>query len=226
MKAKREERNRVIYDLDGSNGDLVRPNHDAEDSIHMQQSNQENERRNYSLFNIDNAWRVPDNPDTEELKLAPLPQLNLNNSQSSISSKSEAYKVIPQENIKIDQCMICLDNLDSPDKQIACLKCDSRHVFHKSCIDEWLKQNSTCPTCRKQVKRSDNSNYDIVDRLLLLNLLMAGLMASTQRLLNLDEDIEALNNSINNDADRVRVIESSQPNQSNEDVNDRQATGQ
>ena len=64
MKAKREERNRVIYDLDGSNGDLVRPNHDAEDSIHMQHSNQENERRNYSLFNIENAWRVPDNPDT------------------------------------------------------------------------------------------------------------------------------------------------------------------
>ncbi|XP_035522663.1 E3 ubiquitin-protein ligase TTC3 [Morone saxatilis] len=43
-----------------------------------------------------------------------------------------------------DPCIICHDDM-SPD-DICVLEC--RHGFHKECIRSWLKEQSTCPTCR------------------------------------------------------------------------------
>ncbi|XP_062289741.1 E3 ubiquitin-protein ligase TTC3 [Scomber scombrus] len=43
-----------------------------------------------------------------------------------------------------DPCIICHDDM-SPD-DMCVLEC--RHSFHKECIKSWLKEQSTCPTCR------------------------------------------------------------------------------
>ncbi|KAE8287720.1 E3 ubiquitin-protein ligase DZIP3 [Larimichthys crocea] len=43
-----------------------------------------------------------------------------------------------------DPCIICHEDM-SPDT-ICVLEC--RHSFHKECIKSWLKEQSTCPTCR------------------------------------------------------------------------------
>ncbi|XP_076017533.1 E3 ubiquitin-protein ligase TTC3 [Genypterus blacodes] len=43
-----------------------------------------------------------------------------------------------------DPCIICHEDMN-PD-EICVLEC--RHSFHKKCIKSWLKQQSTCPTCR------------------------------------------------------------------------------
>jgi hypothetical protein len=40
-------------------------------------------------------------------------------------------------------CGICLDYMDD---KITILKCN--HIFHESCINEWLSSNDTCPYCR------------------------------------------------------------------------------
>ena len=45
-------------------------------------------------------------------------------------------------------CPICLSEL-AVSESGRMLRC--KHLFHKSCIDEWLVVNATCPTCRAPV---------------------------------------------------------------------------
>ncbi|KAK6138526.1 hypothetical protein DH2020_027729 [Rehmannia glutinosa] len=43
-------------------------------------------------------------------------------------------------------CPICLDDY-SPKETVKCIpKC--RHCFHEKCIDQWLKNHTSCPICR------------------------------------------------------------------------------
>jgi len=57
--------------------------------------------------------------------------------------KKYGHKINLESNI---QCSICIDSVE---KDKFCYeKCN--HVFHKKCLREWLKQNKTCPNCRKE----------------------------------------------------------------------------
>ena len=46
-------------------------------------------------------------------------------------------------------CCICQSVLDKP------LETPCRHVFCKICIETWLNNHHTCPTCRKQIRNTD-----------------------------------------------------------------------
>ncbi|XP_051542126.1 E3 ubiquitin-protein ligase TTC3-like isoform X2 [Myxocyprinus asiaticus] len=46
-----------------------------------------------------------------------------------------------------DPCIICHEEMNSED--LCVLEC--RHSFHRECIKSWLKEQSTCPTCREHV---------------------------------------------------------------------------
>ncbi|KAM9780904.1 E3 ubiquitin-protein ligase TTC3 [Syngnathus typhle] len=50
-----------------------------------------------------------------------------------------------------DDCIICQEEMSPPD----CLVLECRHTFHKECITSWLKEKTTCPTCRKDTMFSD-----------------------------------------------------------------------
>jgi hypothetical protein len=56
-------------------------------------------------------------------------------------------------------CIICRDEMHKEDcKQLpAC-----QHLFHKSCLREWLCQQQTCPTCRSDISTMDDDNDDHV----------------------------------------------------------------
>lgn len=45
-----------------------------------------------------------------------------------------------------DECVICLEDLE--DDQLCRVFPVCKHVFHFSCIDIWLRNHVTCPTCR------------------------------------------------------------------------------
>ncbi|KAI5099884.1 E3 ubiquitin-protein ligase TTC3 isoform X2, partial [Silurus meridionalis] len=44
-----------------------------------------------------------------------------------------------------DPCIICHEDMTPEDMCV--LEC--RHSFHRECIKSWLKEQSTCPTCRE-----------------------------------------------------------------------------
>ena len=53
---------------------------------------------------------------------------------------------IPIINIKVNTCSICLDDVLNSGKKVKC-----GHLFHKKCIDEWIKQSNECPNCRLKI---------------------------------------------------------------------------
>jgi len=50
------------------------------------------------------------------------------------------------ETLHLTQCPICLIEYDEPSELIR-LPCDSKHVFHSSCIRSWLMKQKSCPLC-------------------------------------------------------------------------------
>ena len=70
-------------------------------------------------------------------------------------------------------CCICLSEINEineinenesdknkENKENKVLKeCD--HVFHETCIKEWIKINETCPICRSKIIIKENSNNDL-----------------------------------------------------------------
>lgn len=49
-------------------------------------------------------------------------------------------------------CSVCLEEVNIKDLTLLTLPCS--HVFHRSCVEAWLAEKSTCPVCRKTVDAS------------------------------------------------------------------------
>jgi len=59
------------------------------------------------------------------------------------------YLIIKMEHFieeDLSMCVICFGDFCQLESTIIRLKCG--HLYCKSCIYEWLRQNSTCPNCR------------------------------------------------------------------------------
>lgn len=46
-----------------------------------------------------------------------------------------------------EECSICLQD----DSNLIFKKLKCRHIFHEPCINYWLKNNNTCPICRREL---------------------------------------------------------------------------
>ena len=52
------------------------------------------------------------------------------------------------------ECSICFMEYQSDDL-VTRLKCDSKHIFHKECLSQWIVQGkNSCPICRAPVDPS------------------------------------------------------------------------
>ena len=56
------------------------------------------------------------------------------------------FKVSPNMNEEQKRCTVCFTEFE-PNEDVKFLFC--MHIFHQECIDPWLKENSTCPICKK-----------------------------------------------------------------------------
>lgn len=55
-------------------------------------------------------------------------------------NKNLKQKLITNDDI----CSICLEKL----KMDKCVILSCEHIYHKDCIQKWLKKNDSCPNCR------------------------------------------------------------------------------
>mmetsp|Transcript_85322 Transcript_85322/g.236426 ORF Transcript_85322/g.236426 Transcript_85322/m.236426 type:complete len:400 (-) Transcript_85322:180-1379(-) len=65
----------------------------------------------------------------------------------------ERFTWPPSDSSSVSQqkCMICLGDFVLADE---CRRLPCRHVFHASCIDEWLRRCTDCPICKDNVDRA------------------------------------------------------------------------
>ena len=64
--------------------------------------------------------------------------------------KRKKIKASDLENQEAKQCSICFEDY-AENETVVILPCDTRHIFHDSCISEWLKEKDTCPLCKTQI---------------------------------------------------------------------------
>tara|TARA_Y100000816_G_C26096178_1_gene580185 strand:+ start:1255 stop:2139 length:885 start_codon:yes stop_codon:yes gene_type:complete len=70
---------------------------------------------------------------------------NINNNNTTIINNINNFIC---NNEECNNCIICMDNINKNDK---CKKLDCGHIFHSSCIDNWLMRVLECPMCRKTI---------------------------------------------------------------------------
>ncbi|XP_078089059.1 E3 ubiquitin-protein ligase DZIP3-like isoform X2 [Mustelus asterias] len=70
-----------------------------------------------------------------------------------IENQKASKQFVKQESIEEDPCVICHEELVPPKD---CYKLECKHIFHKKCIDHWLKEQSTCPICRILVLKPED----------------------------------------------------------------------
>uniref|UniRef100_A0A914H4T1 RING-type domain-containing protein n=1 Tax=Globodera rostochiensis TaxID=31243 RepID=A0A914H4T1_GLORO len=97
---------------------------------------------------------------------------NLNTNQQDVSSvdggghshadahsNRNANDVVEPETDETPKCPICLDEL-TPSTDVKELQ-SCRHTFHRECVDTWLVQKQTCPSCRSEVNIRDLNGVDL-----------------------------------------------------------------
>lgn len=66
------------------------------------------------------------------------------------------YTTIEEGTEGVDgSCPICLNDMVIGE-EARVLTC--KHMFHRQCLDEWLRVNASCPTCRTSIFESTSSD--------------------------------------------------------------------
>ncbi len=70
--------------------------------------------------------------------------------------KEEFFCVMKEE----DSCTICLESLK--DKYYTCIKCNQS--THITCLSSWIKENSTCVTCRTNIGKEEKKRLNSLEK--------------------------------------------------------------
>lgn len=82
-----------------------------------------------------------------------------NPNSTSIYNPPKIHYIHCIENPLDESCPICMTNYNEEDTCVATIGCS--HIFHKSCLDEWINKNkNTCPLCRECFER-DNTMEEL-----------------------------------------------------------------
>lgn len=56
-------------------------------------------------------------------------------------------------------CPICFELIDdNVNLRVRTLSCG--HIFHNQCLEEWLNNNNTCPSCRQELSFEEQNSYE------------------------------------------------------------------
>ncbi len=100
-------------------------------------------------------------PIAKNIKKLPVrrkPRMAKPTEQKSTTTQWHGTKTLSKkEDEKEDHCVVCLEPVEKNDKYF--LPCT--HYFHRKCIEEWLRHKHVCPTCKRDIYRTDPNDVEI-----------------------------------------------------------------
>ncbi len=112
------------------------------------------ETADHIQFQLELEWMIPGVGDA-----------NINDDEPKFENCKEINeKVCKFEKIKDgdellnnnEHCNICMETFVAGQFKRCLPNC--KHLFHKKCIDRWLKKNASCPICRNTLKEAPTDN--------------------------------------------------------------------
>ena len=112
--------------------------------------NNEWERVGEVACKIENGEELSDKE--EEARVRRHMELDLN----KFGVKMTNFRILSNKEIPTNkECYICLKNFKRGGRVI---KLPCSHMFCEACLKPWLKQNSTCPTCKFNLKPEEDED--------------------------------------------------------------------
>lgn len=105
------------------------------------------------------GWKRSGHYEVHELHLRELGGIRENGSEegrgryemtSVLSQRERVVRKFDPEVESSTSCPICLDDFSAGDS-VEVLPCDSNHIFHSACIEQWLSAQCVCPVCRSLI---------------------------------------------------------------------------
>ncbi|CAD8189544.1 unnamed protein product [Paramecium octaurelia] len=126
-------------------------------SIPMNYPRRSTNQQNSYLNILDQFLRNPFfmNQRRSRFSLIPMPMMTLQHHHQNQGLENLAIiKYVPYDGLSQEykQCTICINNYEDGEELIL-LPCI--HRFHKKCISEWFKNQSTCPICKTDVTQQE-----------------------------------------------------------------------
>ena len=143
-----QERMRLLNDLLAHRRRMIRLNSQL-NNLHMNNNNRDEDNFvniNFNFFNNEGNDNIFNNNNEEVLRSLPVFKID--------------EKFMENKNEQFQKCVICMEKYAIND-EVKTLPCF--HLFHKECIDQWLKAgNNSCPIC-KNVINNNNLGEDFND---------------------------------------------------------------
>ena len=95
-------------------------------------------------------WLIPGAEDTEDN------DIKFENCKEINEKVCKFEKIKEGDEILNESCNICMEKFLVGQYKRCLPNC--KHLFHKKCIDRWLKKNASCPICRNTLKESEGDD--------------------------------------------------------------------
>ena len=108
--------------------------------------------KNDSIIDLEEVYTETDNSDISGDSRISRGESNISRGESNNNLNDLE---INSENERLS-CVICQDTVQDNSIVRKIKKCG--HVFHMSCLDKWLENRITCPTCRTDIRIQSNQD--------------------------------------------------------------------
>lgn len=72
---------------------------------------------------------------------------SLSDQRQFLPRKYDYFHRVEFDHEEEKECVICMCTVDPSQLNYMITPCD--HIFHSSCLDQWMNQKMQCPTCRR-----------------------------------------------------------------------------